>query len=526
MAAVEHRPQATATAFAGDDTSTLVGSTHVASSYAASVSTELLDTQPLPGSSPMVIADARPMDADNFWTPLTKIFRATASGAYYGSGAIQGDDAVVNLGDELYVFEAHSSGTWYRGYVVSTPKIHAVFNQPTPGAKVDNASLQPLELNARVCVFPKSIVKIREAIAIPGLGKNDASALSGLNKTSSIIAEYDDASSVGGVAGGEDSRKPKPPAIPHLRILPEDPSIAGEPLVDDITSVLKEWYSTYVYHNFLHGNYDVIDSIYGILNELFDLRIKLGYGLMTRDETIACRRRAIWAMGKVIKRLRRGIIVRDKNTGDIVGSEIGPIAMAQEQMLLAVSAQYPQAVDIHSWDRRNLGSSLPQHVLVDFDSIYGSKQGEGFTISLYLRSKLHRLTETFEVRPESSRGDLSAVLFKDVPLTETRDDTYLVAEVFETLPIRPTNANPVRQILGSQANEMQMRSEQPMTSYRRGVAAGVTAISRLFRHEAEGETTFSIRMYASYIAPGDAPNQNSGWGGLVDRLVNGNAEGV
>jgi hypothetical protein len=126
-----------------------------------------------------------------------------------------------------------------------------------------------------------------------------------------------------------------------------------------------------------------------------------------------------------------------------------------------------------------------------------------------------------------SLGELTAVLFKDIPLEETAHDTYLVAQVFETIPIKISAANPVRHLLGATSTSTLLsRSEGPLSSYRRGVAAGVTAISRLFRHETAGETLFNIRMYTSHLGYSGHSKLNTGWGGLVERLVTGSAEGV
>lgn len=472
--------------------------------------------------------------ADNEWSPLPKIARGTAVGRYSPSvdTAVPGIDSSVDVGDELYVFESHNTGKWYRGYIVSPPRAQSAFNQPLPRSnqRLNNAALKPLDFDVGVGIFPAGIVSLKESFELTQDSISRAQ--------NSLALQNDNDSTMTQI-------KPSPPAIPALKLENNNPTIPNEPLVDDIPSVINEWYNTYVYHHFLHGNYRLVQTIQDAIRDLYEIRRKLVYNLVTRNERIIARKKAIWQIARVTKLLNRGIIVRDTTSGEILSGNEGPVRLAQEQMLLALAPNYPDHAVVGDYLTE---ATMPKHILCDFKSCAGQLYGHGLTLKLHLRSKTHRLTESFhvKVKQETSIAEISAVLFRDLPVAIAKDDVYLVAILYEDVPLRSQQPTPISSLMGTQTQkgtrpvgtQQQHQQQQQQTSGaagtprlhishgRRGVAAGAADISRLFRMVESVESPFTIRMYATYFDKGDPSDDNRGWGELVDRIIRGRPFGV
>lgn len=460
------------------------------------------------------------------WTALPRIGRGIAIGKHTPNSSRMHDIA-LNLGDQVYIFETHSSGAWFRGYVVSPPSAHAAFNQPLPqGKKINNAALKALDANIRTGIFPSSMIHLHEYF---DLSRYETKASSVAKDRFSALGnggDYEvDSLMIDGL--NQLGLKSKPPPIPALRLGNEVPTVPNEPLVDDIYSVIDEWYNTYVYHHYLFGNYDLVNTINSIIQELYFIRRKLIYGLLTSNERILARKKVIWQIARVINILNRGHVVRDTKSGDIVAGKEGPVRLAQEQILTALAPNYP--------DHSMIGevaaeATMPKHILVDFKSCVGQGYGHGLTVYLQLRTKSSRLTEPFaiQIKPEMRLTDLSAVLFRDLPLSVERSDVILNAEVFEDVPLKGKNPTPLSTIFGSnsETRSTTISSRPSKKQGRRGLASGAADISRLFRIEDKGESPFTIRMYATYFSLNEPNKDNRGWGELFERVVRGRPRGV
>lgn len=456
------------------------------------------------------------------WTPLARIGRGVVIGKHTPNPNRKHDIA-LNLGDEVYVFETHSSGAWFRGYVVSPPSAHAAFNQPLPrGKKINNAALKALDANIKTGIFPCAMIHLHEFF---DLSHNDPNSNSATNERFSALgngAEYDVESIING-GMSQLGIKSKPPPIPALRLGNEVPTVPNEPLVDDIVAVINEWYNTYVYHHYLFGNYDLVNTINTIIQELYFIRRKLIYGLLTANERILARKKVIWQIARVINILNRGHVVRDAKTGEILAGKEGPVRLAQEQILTALAPNYPDHSMIGEVPSE---ATMPKHILVDFKSCVGQGYGHGLTVYLQLRTKSCRLTEPFaiKIKPDMRLTDLSAVLFRDLPLSITRGDVILNAEVFEDVPLKAKNPTSMANIFGTP--NIPINNKQPKRQGRRGLASGAADISRLFRIEDKGESPFTIRMYATYFSANEPNKDNRGWGELFERVVRGRPQGV
>uniref|UniRef100_A0A060T669 ARAD1B13552p n=1 Tax=Blastobotrys adeninivorans TaxID=409370 RepID=A0A060T669_BLAAD len=461
------------------------------------------------------------------WSPLSQIGRGVAIGRYTPKvqTPVPNIDTPINIGDELYVFEAHVSGKWFRGYIVTPPSAHSTFNQPLPKTKtqnLNNAALKPLDFGVKTGVFPASIVAFREHYDFTPDSQPSSLRDSTVTDSSAL------------------SGRINPPAIPALRLGNETPTLASEPLVDDITSVVKEWFNTYVYHHFLFGNYKLVQSIQEAIRDLYDIRRRLMYGLLTKTERIIARKKAVWEIARVTKMLGRGIIVREPATGEIMSGREGPVRLAQEQVLLALAPNYPDHAFVGDISKV---ATMPKHILVDFRSCSGQIYGRNLSVELYLRTKSQRLTESFKIkiRQDTVLEELSAVLFRDLPISITKDDVYLVATLFEEVPLKGANPSPLSAFTGGAVNAPGSAKTGPMVAQparpvvsnlppkqfgRRGVAAGAADVSRLFRMEESIESPFVLRMYATYFAPNEPSDDNRGWGELADRIIRGRTAGV
>lgn len=467
-------------------------------------------------------------DQNQEWSPLPKIGRGVVVGKHVASPNRK-NDITLNLGDEVYVFESHISGKWYRGYVISPPSAHAAFNQPLPrGTKINNAALKALDPNVRSGIFPAPLIHLHEYLDLSPSDASKASSLSAAKDRFSTLAgstDYDMESFVSGHNGiSQLGLKSKPPPIPSLRLGTEVPTVPGEPLVDDIVAVINEWYNTYVYHHYLFGNYELVNTINGIIQELYFIRRKLIYGLLTANERILARKKAVWQISRVINILNRGHVVRDAKTGEIMAGKEGPVKLAQEQILIALAPNYPDHSligDVHQ------EATNPKHILVDFKSCLGQNYGHGLSVYFQLRTKSARLTEPFsiKIKPDMMVTDLSAVLFRDLPLSITRGDVILNAELYEDVPLKSKTPTSISVILGGKSY-LPVSGKPSKKVGRRGVASGSADISRLFRIEDKGESPFTIRMYASYFGPDEPNKENRGWGELFERIVRGRPRGV
>jgi dedicator of cytokinesis protein 3 len=423
---------------------------------------------------------------DNNWLPLPRVGRGVSIGEYNPPNFVPNMDVRLSLGDYVYIFEKHSSGLWCRGFVVSLPKAHSAYNQPS-APTANNAPLRPLELTVATGIMPSYLVRIREYT-------NFTSTQGELNTNNSRCD------------GGES--KPPVPAVPYLRLAYDSLMVPGEDLVDDIVSVIKEWFTVYTYHYFLEGKYELVERITNTIAKLDLIKKKLSFGLLTEIEKVTARRTVIWHITRMTKLLNRGIIVRYPNTGDYIPQEDGR-RLAQEQMLLALAANYPQYTLTSNSGHR---SKLPRHVMVDFISVNGQRYKNNLTAICYLRSTSMRLTESVEVKikPTTVVAELSAILFSDLPVSVTQSDIYLAVELYEDLNIDTVSKS----------------GKQKSVNGRHGVACGATSISRLFQVEGNSETPFTIRMFTSYFEQNCPSQQNKGWGELMTRVINGSPTGV
>lgn len=212
----------------------------------------------------------------------------------------------LQIGDQLYVIEeGGKDGAWCRGYLVAPPSLLSALS---PGGRT--------AADARVFsgIFPKCCIEIREELGDESSARPVASP--------------------GGV---------KPPApVPMLKIGDESPSSSSEPLVDEISSCLREWYISHLPDLVLRRKYDVLDKMSAITTRLDYARRELLNDVLTTKERKAVQSEAVWDLVRGNKMLGAETIVRDpKQQGRLLTGEDSAIDMAKLQSVMSVLDEPP-----------------------------------------------------------------------------------------------------------------------------------------------------------------------------------------
>jgi len=349
------------------------------------------------------------------WIPLPRIAFAIAT---YPFNPTTRDDLPLQLGDELYIIESSRDNEWFRGYLVAPPSLLAGLTS-TKGAT----------LEARVFsgIFPAACVEIKEYLTteIPQLpeeyrehdnddvteGRRTATPSQGTMEELSEFGERSPSAmslihnqraikearrrtnsfrkSVGAASVQRYSQRVKPPApVPMLKVGDETPSCEGEPLVDEISSCLREWHAASLHELLLAREYPLLDNMYGLVQSLGVARRQLLHGVLTKAELARTREKTVWQLVKGNKLLGKEIIVRDPETGRILTGEDScvEITALQSQMSLldAPPVPQPELTSLH-------------HLLLELKAFVGISP-DPTTIVFYLSTKGNiPISESFQV---------------------------------------------------------------------------------------------------------------------------------
>ena len=378
------------------------------------------------------------------WRPLPRIAFAVATFPFQPSSPA---DLPLELGDELYIIErGGKDGSWYRGYLVAPPSLLA-------GLTCRKG--QTLEARVFSGIFPASCVEVREELGevdisqklcngaengvdTPGDDHIDPShssqeqgngqskagpkrpnlpthdSLKGLelvtNQTHSQSRDvtptgdksplthpksHDSAGPV--PPGALDSQVPRPskPAapVPMLKIGDETPTSVSEPLVDEIASCLREWHSTNLHELLLNRQYGTLEKVSAIVSQLDLTRRQLLHDVLTGQERVALREKAVWDLVKGNKMLSGEVIVRDPaKRGRLLRRDDSAVEMTKLQSLMSLldpgTVAQPESLALH-------------HLLFEIKGITGANIGPmTVTASLCLKGEdgnFAPLSETFAV---------------------------------------------------------------------------------------------------------------------------------
>ncbi|KAL2821341.1 hypothetical protein BDW59DRAFT_164223 [Aspergillus cavernicola] len=378
------------------------------------------------------------------WRPLPRIAFAVAIYPFQPSTPA---DLPLELGDELYIIEqGGSSGEWCRGYLVAPPSLLAGLTS-TKG--------QTLEARVFSGIFPRNCVEVREV-----LGDGDGhKALTNGDQTigdrvedaesdvRSSLASYpdddhtpgevsdvviakkekpsqifiyktddDDQSTPRGARASpwgmgslphtpisvapRDPDDPKPAApVPMLKIGDETPTSFSEPLVDEIASCLREWHSTKLHEFLLSQQYQVVEEMSNIVQELDFSRRQLLYNVLTAQEKEALRHEVVWKLVRGNKIMGGEVIVRDpEQSGRLLTGDDSAIQLARLQSEMSMLESTP----INASDAAAL-----HHLLLEVNAVSGNAPGP-VALTVHLCS----LSETGALRP------LSETYILDIPSPE------------------------------------------------------------------------------------------------------------
>ncbi|KAH3672399.1 hypothetical protein WICMUC_004235 [Wickerhamomyces mucosus] len=441
-------------------------------------------------------------------------------------------------GDEVFLFESNDEN-WCRGYLIV---------QPLPVDFIAKSSdLEKLpELTVDIVIVPLSHVKKLGRFPLasnfsppdPKDFEHSDSIVPSINEL-----QYKDSGS------NQHEIKLKPP-LPLIRLESGD-------LLDELIPSINQL-ASHIFSLYSVAEYTLFTKLYTLFEELNDLRLKLLKKLLTKNESILAKKRIALLLTNISKLLSskgqnrfdktsqilktdpsgfETIMARDIYSGELynyqhedISKQPIPKFIVGNQIASALSPNFPVhntlEQDMTPSRKNKFDKVIPSQILVDFKDVSGTstlnpKGFIGMTAYLYLRTAKRRLTEAFAIHitasSDFSLDKISAALFRNIPGTEVDSNRiYLVAIVTERIQL-PSNTS-------------------TLDFYRKGIAAGVTDISRIFsRHKGALESgqahEFIIKLFGSYVNKDDnttldPTNMNFGWGELIDRIIKGSNKGV
>ncbi|KAJ5893806.1 hypothetical protein N7495_005497 [Penicillium taxi] len=424
------------------------------------------------------------------WRPLPRIAFAVAIYPFHPSSPA---DLPLELGDELYIIEQGGcNGEWCRGYLVAPPSLLAGLTS-TKG--------QTLEARVFSGIFPRNCVEIREMLGesdgyksmVNGDRKSiDYSTLPSLDtdiqtrssKANSPVNQTQHGVEMTGVAGvviaskgkptqiiipktedldlnsprsahaflpgsiphtpisftPRDPDMPKPAApVPMLKIGDETPTSISEPLVDEIASCLREWHSTNLHELLLAQQYDVLEEMSTIVQELDFSRRQLLHNVLTGKEKELLRDETVWKLVRANKMLSGDVIVRDPDQrGRLLTGDDSAVQLAKLQSEMSMLDSRP----IVSSDTTTL-----HHLLMEIHAVSGNIPGPvSLGVQLYSRSdtgSFSPLSETFALDIPSPHKFVSLTqsnklktLFTELAATDIGDGSANGRQLYMVTSVR------------------------------------------------------------------------------------------
>ncbi|KAL1305083.1 hypothetical protein AAFC00_002017 [Neodothiora populina] len=330
------------------------------------------------------------------WRPVKNIVHAVCTHHF---GANDQDDLTLEIGDDVYITEIGGpTQEWCRGWLLAQPSLlHALTLEKG----------QALKARASSGVFPRTHVEIREvlggqetrlqeayvngdAVATPTRrakvrpdpGEQDFTRSASVSRSRSIRRTRLVHRSFGDVQleavdvmpRSADARKEKAP-LPALRIGDATDFSVEEPLVDEISSCLKEWYSTKLHGLVLEHDYDLLDRVSDLATRLNSARKQLIHDLLTEKELSELRERTVWDLVDGNKMMDGGVIVRSpQEKGRILTAQDSMPDMLKLQAMMSLRSRPPpvQAYESHI-----------SHMLAEIKH-FPDMQGEPGVLHLYL----------------------------------------------------------------------------------------------------------------------------------------------
>lgn len=479
------------------------------------------------------------------WKPTKSFFHGTIIKPFlpYEKHPNLKNEHLKNLypGDEVYIFEVNGE-VWARGYCITKPL-------PTDFT-ITSVNLDDIpRQNILVHVFPLKYVNIFEEIPF-------RSSLSNTGSKGEESGDNINNPLQNGLFDQEDGLVMK--SKTHIPVLPIN-SLGANNLQGEIKYVLQMLVS-HIFALYSIGEYRLFSRLSLIYNSLYETRLGLLNDVLTSNEIRIAKENSIQYLNRIPKKLAsraarintlsydldnedtdlsgyKAILARNPETGEFLSTSNQKASeIANVQVLSSLMSNYP--IGIHNnreefslAPKRNkcFLHSPPSHVLVDFKSVTGSSayQPPGFVgmiVYLYIRNSKKRLTEAFAVHTNSVDAladveKISAALFKNIPSSEIESGRiYMVAVITEEIDLTVSESLSIGHV----------------NNVRKGIAAGVADISRIFSRRVDSLASgvaheFAIRLFGSYVPKSTKSSDStdhSGWGELVDRIINGSTHGI
>ncbi|EWC48801.1 hypothetical protein DRE_00106 [Drechslerella stenobrocha 248] len=223
-------------------------------------------------------------------------------------------------------------------------------------------------------------------------------------------------------------RRSKLPApVPMLKIGDETATMAGEPLVDEIASCLREWHSSSFHELLLSRDYTTVNNLSTLIGQLDIVRRQLTHRVLTATELAVTREKTVWDMVKGNKMLNREVIVRDPATGGILTGLDSAIAVtalqAQMALLDAPPVEKSESATVH-------------HLYFDMKAFAGVSS-DPIVVMFYLATRQQRISENYVVEltqqgvpVDPTQLHRMQTLFSDMSAKDIADEVYLVARVY------------------------------------------------------------------------------------------------
>ncbi|KIJ49358.1 hypothetical protein M422DRAFT_161378 [Sphaerobolus stellatus SS14] len=436
----------------------------------------------------------------------------------------------LDVGDDVYAFERYvpkgkeTDGIWYRGYVVCTSRrADTNFQSSTSGSSTEQQAVY-------IGIFPASHVHIREEfsdeegrlqdVASSLSVRYDLHAMQRSGGAMSTVAEEDEPEP--SIAGRRSHRLAPPPGLPTLKggpkasgtsqaassirsvsptdsdatLKPHPPRPAmrshdetasgvAQPIIDEISSVLREWHAL-MFTYLIRRDYKLLHIVREHIEALHLGRRQLLAQTLSNEETLSLRRECVARLvaGNIIQGL--DVIVRHPAWGGLVNVDIegetdfrswvSGVRMYAMQASLAytessTSGLLPRTPTIQSIDysskplptpaqsvfpeyghpRRRTGSAITSsaaekravgfyHVFLDVRAFVASLCCPGETVelyfSLYNKTDARFLTEDFcailNHNGVSARdGSVGRIrtLFTDLAQADIEESIYLVCRI-------------------------------------------------------------------------------------------------
>lgn len=322
------------------------------------------------------------------WQPLPLSY---AVAIYPFQPSASPSELPLQIGDQLYVIEqGGKDGSWCRGYLVAPPTLLSALS---PGGRT--------AADARVFsgIFPKCCIDIREQLSpdVP------SPALPG---------------------------QPKPAApVPMLKIGDESPTSLSEPLVDEITSCLREWYVLHLPELVLRREYHLLDQMSEITTRLDYARRELLNDVLTTQERLQVRTDAVWDLVRGNKMLSGEVIVRNPaHQGRLLTSQDSAIDMAKLQSVMSVLDATPM--------EKSKATSL-NHCLLEVKSVEGSDlDTTTISLSLYQRDNDGNATPFSETYSSVGSAKMKTLL-SDLSTRDIANEGRLFVTVKVVVPEPP-----------------------------------------------------------------------------------------